>query len=262
MTTANEPTTIRSYGQILTDAVAVLTEAARTIEDFAGFLSAACAGAAANLGSLDQLIAGRPGSWEAELVWQLLTGTVGDDDRDLLGHRTDPLVVRVYVDNLLTELGLDVLYDEAYDELDRRWWTNWPPEQDLDDLTAEQRAAMAAVEQQQHQLEQLRSSDWAAYGQAFAEAVRSAAREQMPELATTVRVVVELDAQPGNDSGNDLSDGPETQLWDAARAATPLPGSGIALRDYPPGADIARHVREAGRTPLARLDTTSEEAPS
>jgi hypothetical protein len=38
-----------------------------------------------------------------------------------------------------------------------------------------------------------------------------------------------------------------------------LPGSGIPPRGYPPGADITQAGRDAGRTPLVRLDAAGGE---
>jgi hypothetical protein len=43
-------------------------------------LARVLATAAAELGSTAALTAGRPGSWEADLVQQLVRGTVGEDD--------------------------------------------------------------------------------------------------------------------------------------------------------------------------------------
>jgi len=71
-------------------AVAAVLTAARTEHDFAGWLAAVLARAAGQLGSSDALIAGRPGSWEASLVDQLVKGTVGYADEALpgpAGHR-------------------------------------------------------------------------------------------------------------------------------------------------------------------------------
>jgi hypothetical protein len=53
--------------------------------DFAGWLADVLARLAAQLGSSEALVAGRPGSWEVSLVRQLLQGTVGEDD-ELLSH--------------------------------------------------------------------------------------------------------------------------------------------------------------------------------
>jgi hypothetical protein len=64
-------------------AVAAITQAARAEHDFSGWLAQVLAAAAAQLGSSDALIAGRPGSWEAALVDQLVKGTVGHDDEYL-----------------------------------------------------------------------------------------------------------------------------------------------------------------------------------
>ena len=61
----------------------LLEQAARDEHDFAGWLAAALAYAAAGLGSSDALIAGRPGSWEASLVDQLVKGTTGYGDEYL-----------------------------------------------------------------------------------------------------------------------------------------------------------------------------------
>ena len=64
-------------------AVAAVIAAARAEHDFSGWLAQVLAAAAAQLGSSDELVIGRPGSWEAALVDQLVKGTVGDDDEYL-----------------------------------------------------------------------------------------------------------------------------------------------------------------------------------
>jgi hypothetical protein len=61
-------------------AVAATTQAARAEHDFAGWLGQVLAAAAGQLGSSDALTEGRPGSWEAAHVDQLVKGTVGYDD--------------------------------------------------------------------------------------------------------------------------------------------------------------------------------------
>jgi hypothetical protein len=62
-------------------------EAARSEHDFGGWLALVLAAAAAELGSTDALTAGRPGSWEAELVQRLVKGTVGWHDEYLADHK-------------------------------------------------------------------------------------------------------------------------------------------------------------------------------
>lgn len=61
----------------------VLLEAARTEHDFSDWLAHLLADVAGQLGSSDDLTAGRPGSWEADLVNRLVKGTVGWDDEYL-----------------------------------------------------------------------------------------------------------------------------------------------------------------------------------
>ncbi len=64
-------------------AVEALLRAARIEHDFAGWLAQVLATVAGQLGSSDALIEGRPGSWEASLVGQLVKGTVGYGDEYL-----------------------------------------------------------------------------------------------------------------------------------------------------------------------------------
>jgi len=66
-------------------ATAAITQAARSEHDFAGWLAQVLAAAAGQLGSSDAMIKGRPGSWEASFVDQLVKGTVGYDDKYLPG---------------------------------------------------------------------------------------------------------------------------------------------------------------------------------
>src|SRR5207245_2485454 len=111
-----------------------LTEAARTTvswcdsdgrehrqrADFAEFVTCALAGAAANVGGVEEILAGRSGSWEADQMRQMLQSTIGCDEEYLVEHRTEPLTVIVAVDNLLTDLGFYAMFQQAHDELDRR----------------------------------------------------------------------------------------------------------------------------------------------
>jgi hypothetical protein len=68
-------------------AVAALAAGHDAEHDFAGWLADVLARLAARLGSSAAVVDGRPGSWEAGLVLQLLYGTVGDDDGDLPNYR-------------------------------------------------------------------------------------------------------------------------------------------------------------------------------
>jgi hypothetical protein len=58
-------------------AVEAILRAARTEHDFADWLADVLCKVAAQLGSADALVEGRPGSWEAEHVLRLVEGTAG-----------------------------------------------------------------------------------------------------------------------------------------------------------------------------------------
>src|SRR6266536_5396265 len=191
----NDTSGQRSHDAVLADAVRVLTEAARRSvgwtdrdghehqqqADFAAFVTHAVAGAAANLGGIEHVLAGRAGSWEADKVRDMLHCTVGYDEQYLDEHRTEPVVVRVHVDDILNELGFWQLYDEAHDELDRRHDAIGIPTAAgvpgdptfeaalaaLQPATAEQEAASDAVEELRERLDAQRTREWADYGEAF-----------------------------------------------------------------------------------------------
>ena len=74
----------RSYSERAVDAV---LEAVEDEHDFGGWLAGVLAAAAAELGATSTLTAGRPGSWEADLVHRLVGGTVGYDDEHLADYR-------------------------------------------------------------------------------------------------------------------------------------------------------------------------------
>src|SRR5258708_19571905 len=71
-------------------AVEAIVTAVSEEQDFGGWLGSVLCRAAARLGSSEALIAGRPGSWEASLVYQLVAGTVGPDDELLSPHPEPP----------------------------------------------------------------------------------------------------------------------------------------------------------------------------
>ena len=68
-------------------AIAALITAVQHEHDFAGWLADVLAAVAARHGSSYALVAGRPGSWEASLVTNLVRGTVGWDDEHLDSYR-------------------------------------------------------------------------------------------------------------------------------------------------------------------------------
>jgi hypothetical protein len=259
----------RSYEQLLTAAVAVLTEAARCTwtdptgreqqrrADFGEFVTLAVAGAAANLGGIDELLAGRPGSWEADSVRQMLICTVGEDEAYLPEHRTEPLVITVAVDNLLNDLDVGTLYQQAEDELDQREHAILASIEygdgvlDYDRLSAEQQSTLDELDQLRAALETQRQRDWAGYGEAFTTNALTVAGELLPSLPVPVQVELRLGWQPDQDAAVPAW-GMAYTVWEAARDLTPLPGTDIPLRDYPTHPSLPENEHAAGRDPLTR----------
>ncbi|WP_174400345.1 helix-turn-helix domain-containing protein [Mycolicibacterium sphagni] len=136
----------RPYAEVLHDAIAVLTEAAHLTNqpmrqtssggwepnpdpraalaiDWAEFVTHALAGAAANIGGTELILAGRPGSWEADVIRQALTSTVGPDEWDLWRHRTEPVKVVLHPERILFDTDSSTWFsdlDAAEAELSRR----------------------------------------------------------------------------------------------------------------------------------------------
>jgi len=79
--------TMRGDGSYTDRAAVAVVEAVREEHDFGGWLAGVLARAAAELGSTAALIARRPGSWEADLVQQLVRVTVGSEDEHLSDYR-------------------------------------------------------------------------------------------------------------------------------------------------------------------------------
>ncbi len=242
------------YDELLREAVRVLTDAARLTwsttdpdgrsvarpADWAEFLTLALAGAAANVGGIEAVLAGRPGSWEADGVRQLLASTVGHDQHTLWEHRTEPVVVDVYVDELLVDLGAWKTYDDAQQELTRRYdaigipsTTGVPGDPvheqalaQLEPATEEQERQAEVIGQLEDRLERMREQDWAAYGQALTANIEAAAA-RVEGLRVPVVVNVDLDTfrpDQDRDASNRLT--LARRLLDEAVEATPLPGDG------------------------------------
>ncbi len=304
--------TQRGWEDLLADAISVLTEAARLRQtplrrteagewvpdpegeplarDWAEFVTLAVAGAAANVGGIELILAGRPGSWEADAVRSMLQATV-TDDLDLLRHRTEPLRVELWPGEYLADIGYDACYDESEDGLEQQRRTHswryrlddnreWVP---LDEQAPSYQSAIAwmggsrpdselgpespgtelwvprsAVDQEadeqlldlEARIEELRYQlDPAAYGQALEQQVRRSAAELYPDV--DVEVLVNVDGWPPAAAYYDT---PADRLIDLARELTPLPWTGVAPIEYPPGAPIVDTERAAGRLPHQRLD--------
>lgn len=91
--------------------------------DWAEFVTTAVTSAAANAGSAEAALAGRPGSWEAGLVRQIIESSAGDDDQ-LLDWRTEAIEILINPEQIFSDTDAyskwsrDV--DDAHAELARR----------------------------------------------------------------------------------------------------------------------------------------------
>src|SRR4051794_6990211 len=308
--TSMEGTAVRGWDELLATAMRVLTEAARlrhftgagtdqeaTVPaDFAEFVSLAVAGATANVGGIDAVLAGRAGAWGAGYGRGLLVSTGGWGEEDLWEHRTEPLVIRIDVDAILTELGIAGLFDESDAEITRRedavdvvydvlgpdgtWTCSHPTAPPLDEgaletleawvrpgykvyrqPTPEQDAELERLQVLRDRLEALREAEWAAYGQAFrASVLAELEREPVKGLWVPVEFAIDARTWPPPAAATASAEALPwalERLHEAGWLNTPLPGSRIAPRDYPAGADIAQVERDAGRLPHLRIGDRS-----
>ena len=190
---------------------------------------------------LEAILAGRPGSWEADGVRNLLTGTVGCDEQQLHGHRTEPVVVNINVDDIMFALEVWQAYDEAGTALQRRYDDLGVPRwigscddapQDLSPVTPEQEQQLDEIAALENQLEQQRQQDWVAYSTALKTHIEA----QVPHiegLRVPVFVIVDSGAVPVNSAsgswGSGVGEPLADRLLNAAIDATPPPGKGKSL---------------------------------
>ena len=229
------------------EAVGVLTRAIRLTrkrgdgteepDDFADFLATALTAAAANVGSVDRVTEGRPGSWEASHIHELLRGMVGyeDEARVLIGYRTDPVRVPLNVAQLVEDSGCLPTFDEAMRAI------GWPGH---GDGTFEHPIGEGATDEEWETRYSQTDALLGRYAAAFvtyAEAFRAAVDDEARAIeglltedhggTTTLRVPVEVVAEidpeePWSDVQNPDewdSDPLVWRLWSAARerAGTP-----------------------------------------
>lgn len=230
----------------VSQAIVALTTAARatwTMDDrterydFGEIACRVLAAVAANLGGIDALLAGRPGSWEADHVRQMLYSTVGYDEEYLMEHRTEPVRLVLDPEDVFYDFGLYVMHDDE---------ANTAAEETFDETKTE--AELNRAEAVSDAIEQLYQDDLTAYVAAYTDTVKQAA----VELGITVPV--ELDRVEFGHRGEPEWDTLAVQLHDAARERTPAPATGQAPRDHKGlPADVAR---TAGRTYRARAEET------
>ncbi|MGW9114506.1 hypothetical protein [Microbacterium sp. NPDC055683] len=187
---------------------------------------------AANFGGVEELLAGRPGSWEADYVRQIVHSTAGDDPEELLRRRTAPVQLLVdEADEALTDFGIEALHDQELDSAIAR-------EQD-ESLNEEQAAAAGELADA---IDGLWVGDVAAYREAYTAAVRQALTAR--GLTFGVELVEHIDQLDRR------LDAIDTQLTDElrahARATAPLPMTGEAP-DWSEGTPADALIR-AGQT--------------
>lgn len=230
----------------IAQAIAALTAAARGTKirgegtpheqvdqaDFAEVAAIVLTSVAANLGGVESLLAGRSGSWEADLVRNLVQGTALDD---LERYRTEPLRITVFPEGDFYDLGLMDLYDH---DLDLAYEREANEEQTGEEVAAAS-ALVAAIER-------LWGQDQASYRSAYLETVRAELRERGITAEVQPR---ESANEPGE--WNPLVD----ELHEHALKTTPLPMTGKAP-DFSDGSP-ADAVRRAGLTYLERAQASN-----
>ncbi|WP_145806669.1 hypothetical protein [Kribbella amoyensis] len=210
--------------------------------DGSEFITHLIAAVAANLGSSAAVITSRPGSWEAAGVRELLASTVGEDDEYLISHRTAPVEVVIDPEETLDDLGIYQAYEASADHIGRqlfgaRYEAVEQPGPDgqpvmvrRGQLTIDELEQIEAVDDL---IWDLYDADLATYRAAVADTITSEAErlrndphsQLPPHLSVTVRLL-----DPNNpadnraDQTNGWEPGIESQLFQHAREATPLPG--------------------------------------
>lgn len=217
---------------LYTETVAALTRAAMqrntdgTPFDFSNFLATALTATAANVGGPDRLIAGRPGSWQSSCVDGLVRGTAGTERDDWAWFRTQPIVVRLNVAELIEDeqhhpglMGLD----EALESLGGRY-ESAATEQDLD-----------AWDRDIDMVTDRYTTEYRLYAERFTLAAQAIA-DQVAGLSADV--FLEADTNPNstwwsttatNNPSQRGSDQLALDIWWAAHGITPLPNVDIWL---------------------------------
>lgn len=230
----------------IAQAIAALTAAARGTKirgagtpheqieqaDFADLAAHVLTSVAANLGGAESLLAGRPGSWEADVLRQLINGTAPEDE--IHRYRTEPVRITVFPEGDFQDLGLADLFGHDLDQAIE--------EQARDDLSEEQETAADRLVEA---IERLWERDLAAYAAAYLEAARAFLEQR------GIRAGVEAQADP---AGGAARDPLIEELHQHALKTTPLPMTGKAP-DWSEGTP-ADALRRAGLTYLARAQAS------
>lgn len=255
--TGTEPDDFQVAATAVTRAIRAINNAQRD-GDGAEFITHLLATVAANLGSSDAVTAGRPGSWEAAGVSDLLRSTVGYDDEYLLTYRTEPIEIVVNSVYELDDLGMFEIYEASTNHIGRALFADrWTPSRDR--LTLNELEQIEAIEELLAELEHRERAEYqrrfTATVQARLEQLRTDDPHRYPEhLTVTVRFADEDASYPA--SNDDLTDGWGSDLasllYQHARETTPLPGTDTAP-DWTVGQRHAETVLAAGHWPHLRI---------
>ena len=192
------------------DTVRVLTQAARQTSptgqrlDFAGFLTRVLVATAANVGGPDELLAGRPRSWEAAHLADLLYGAAHWEGSPW-EYRTEPLLIPLNVAEIIDDRELHpglVTLDEAIEVIDRRYIGIEETEAALDAWTVEVETLSDRYE-----------AEYKRYAERFAVAAHLYGRALTPPLE--VRVIADTSPSP--------------RWWDDTRVTNPIAADGDPL---------------------------------
>jgi len=213
-------------------ALALSTREDGSAIDFADELAGILASVTANVGSVERLLIGRTGSWESDLVAQLVNGTVMEED--LPRRRTAPVRVLLDVDQYWYNSGLEDVYIEDVDAIEQ-----------LLNHHADDREREQPPVDELDTIAELDDDDRTAYIAAWTRHAQEAARELGVEAPITVVVAEDTRAYTDIDP---LAD----RIEQLAHARTPHPvvpelGTLVGSMKHPPEA-LAARIRAAGRS--------------
>ncbi|MEZ5157456.1 MAG: hypothetical protein R2687_01360 [Candidatus Nanopelagicales bacterium] len=213
-------------------ALALSTREDGSAIDFADELAGILASVTANVGSVERLLIGRTGSWESDLVAQLVNGTVMEED--LPRRRTAPVRVLLDVDQYWYNSGLEDVYIEDVDAIEQ-----------LLNHHADDREREQAPVDELDTIAELDDDDRTAHIAAWTRHAQEAARELGVEAPITVVVAEDTRAYTDIDP---LAD----RIEQLAHARTPHPvvpelGTLVGSMKHPPEA-LAARIRAAGRS--------------
>ncbi len=230
-----EATYRAEYQQTFTTAVQALSAAVRLVHptygpvDFADFLAHALAAVAANVGSTDRLIVGRPGSWEADLIAQLVEGTVGGGMEDLIWYRTEPVVIHLNVARLIHQ-NIWVTPGVVESEFEQECAAVIDLHEGLLAGQVSLEAMDAALEATLNVVRARWQERYRTYADAFTAAVKAeAARFKNLRVDVIVEAITDPEAElfegpehPDDQEAEDVDD-LALHLWNAAHTSIPLP---------------------------------------